>query len=77
MMKPRITMFMTGHYRILAEIVAAIANDDARRKAADHFATEFRKRYPDGFDPAMWARLTGGKVQGFDIRTGKFVEARQ
>lgn len=67
------TSFTAGHYRVLADIVDGIADPGARKIAADTFATQFRKRYEDGFDPLKWEQLTGGQVRGYDIRKGRFV----
>lgn len=62
-----------AHYLLLAAIINSIPDQAARQLAADTFATEFRKRYPNKFDADLWTRKTGGKVQGFDITTGKFI----
>ena len=59
-------------YKELANIIRAELDIEKRQHMADHFATEFRKRLPS-FDPAYWEKETGGKVQGFDINTGKFI----
>ena len=67
-------LFMGGHYRAIADIINSMPDETLRRAMADHFATEFRKRFPAGFDPQTWATLTGGRVRGFDIRSGNFKE---
>lgn len=63
-----------GHYRAVADVINKIADGEQRQDVADHFATEFRIRFPHGFDPGAWSQLCGGKVRGFDIRKGKFVD---
>lgn len=65
-------MMSSAHCLLMANLVATITDQAARQAAADHFATELRKRYPNTFDTALWERKTGGKVQGYDIHTGKF-----
>jgi hypothetical protein len=69
-------VFGPMHYQVLAELVNSTENEFARQLLADHMATFFRKRYPSGFDPSTWRDKTGGKVLGYDIRTGKFAEKR-
>lgn len=64
--------FTRRHYFILADIVRTLP-DEHRQACANHFATELRKKYERSFDPYQWEQATGGKVQGFDIRKGKFI----
>lgn len=68
--KPHL-LFRAAQYRVIAQIVNMLS-PEIKKEVADLFATEFRKRYPKGFDAAMWTDMTGGKVQGYDIVTGKF-----
>lgn len=58
-------------YIITAQIINKIADKEIKQAVADHFATEFRKKFK-AFDPNVWERATGGKVKGFDIHTGLF-----
>jgi len=58
-------------YKHIAAIINSSGDDEFRTRMANHFATEFRKRN-QRFDPVQWEQLTGGKIQGFNIHTGKF-----
>lgn len=49
-----------GHYLLIAHIIRSIPDENARKIAADHFATEFNKR-SKSFDPFQWEKATGGK----------------
>ncbi len=70
---PNIKSAMTSyHYKTFAEIINKLMMEPTQRLAvANHFATEFRKRFR-GFDPIGWENATGGTSQGYDINTGKF-----
>lgn len=60
-------------YQIVADVISKIPDEHLRREAADHFATEFRKRSAS-FDPAAFERFCGGRVRGYDIRRGRFLD---
>ena len=62
-----------GHYKEIAEIINKLPGSELRKEVANHFATEFRKR-KTSFDPMYWEKETGGTIQGFNIRTGKFAD---
>lgn len=64
-------MMTSAVYREIASIINSSKDKELKRRMADHFATAFRKNYPS-FDPASWELTTGGKVQGYNIYTGKF-----
>lgn len=67
---PRALM-LGAHYTIVANIINKIQDLDERKRVADHFATEFRKRFKH-FDPITFERACGGQIRGFDINTGKW-----
>jgi hypothetical protein len=72
---PKTKSAMTSyHYKVFAEIINKLnIPPEQRLTVANHFATEFRKRF-SGFDPLSWENVTGGKIQGYNINTGKFDE---
>lgn len=60
-------------YGIIADIIAKIPDELDRRQVGDHFATELRKRF-SSFDPYTFQRDCGGRVRGYDIRRGRFLD---
>ena len=72
-MRSKKSMMTARAYSELAAAINSHPDPEKKKILADELATIFRKRYPS-FDPYMWERATGGKVQGYDIQAGKFVE---
>lgn len=54
-------------YDSVATIINTIEDDAFRQRVADHFGTEFNRR-SEAFDPAHWARRTGGRVAANSAR---------
>lgn len=63
--------FNALHYAKVAAIIMKIPDAYSRQTAADVFATEFRKQSA-AFDPVIFERACGGRIQGYDIRKGRF-----
>lgn len=63
--------FNAVFYAKIAAILMKIPDEYARQMAANVFATEFRKQSA-AFDPLRFERACGGRIQGYDIRKGRF-----
>lgn len=54
-------------YDSVATIINTIEDPAFRQRVANHFGTEFNRR-SEAFDPAQWARRTGGRVAANSAR---------
>jgi hypothetical protein len=57
-------------YGMIADIIRGIDDAQARKIAADHFATELHRRSPS-FDAYLWEKRTGGVVDVSKIKKKK------
>jgi hypothetical protein len=58
--KRRMAKFAAVHYGVIAEAVRNIEDPVLKKAMADYFASFFNSRSTT-FDPAVWARWTGGQ----------------